>query len=98
MPGLPGSGKGEAAKGARCGYLQGRRPLQRQRHCLATVFAKGVTVYHPCQVIRELVWEADPCDILSLTGGRTKKGLRGVEMMRSYDMLRCIDRFAELAA
>ena len=30
--------------------------------------------------------------------GRTNKGLRGVEMMRSYDMLRCIDRIAELAA
>ena len=89
--------------------LQGARTLEicmddarfsPKEHCLATVFANGLTVYPPPQIIRELAWEADPGDSSSLPGGvsRRKKGLRGVEMMRSYDMLRCIERFAEQAA
>ena len=31
-----------------------------KEHCLATVFAKGVTVYPPPQIIRELAWDAGP--------------------------------------
>ena len=77
MLGLSGSGKGESARGAHCGDLHGRCPLQRQiALCPATVFAKGVTVFHPSQIIRELAWEADPGDSLSLPGGvgRRNKG------------------------
>ena len=54
----------------------------------------------PNNTTRELAWEADPGDSLSFPGavGRRKKGSRGVDIMRSYEMLRCIERFAELAA
>ena len=66
--------------------LQGARTLEicmddarfsSKEHCLATVFAKGVTVYPPTQIIRELAWEADPGDSSSVPGGVSRRKKKG---------------------
>lgn len=80
MLGFPGSGKGEAARAHTLDICMDDARVSAKQHRLATVFAKGVTVYPPPTLIRELAWEADLGDSLSLPGGvgRRKKGLWGV--------------------
>ena len=72
-----------------------------KEHCIAIAFGNGWTAYPPPQVLRELAWKANPDDsgLSAVDQERCrKKGLRGIEMMRSFDMLRCVDRLANISA
>ena len=64
-----------------------------KEHCIAIVFANGWTAYPPPQILRELAWQANPDDRGLSTADQERcrnKGLRGIEIMRSFDMLRCV--------
>ena len=72
-----------------------------KEHCIAIAFGNGWTAYPPPQVLRELAWKANPDDsgLSAVDQERCrKKGLRGIDMMRSFDMLRCVDRLAKMSA